>query len=230
MPADRPIKVLEVGSKSYHDQDTYRGLFPSPAYSYSGLDIEAGNNVDIVPANPFIWNEIKNNSFDICVSGQTFEHNPYFWITFAEIARVLTPGGMALIVAPGGGPVHRYPVDCWRFYPDSWAALCAVTGMELVESYFETDDMAATVTGGGWRDSAVITRKPQLKGSQLTTFHKRLDELVGLFKKENMPLQRAPLEPGKWITAYREEMQKTFPMTLSKAIHRKIRKPKAIHN
>jgi SAM-dependent methyltransferase len=130
------VRVLEVGSKSHHAQDTYRALFDTAGYAYTGLDIEAGSNVDIVPANPFVWNELADCSFDACISGQTFEHNPYFWVTFAEMARVLVPGGLTFVVAPGGGSVHRYPVDCWRFYPDAWPALSALCGMELLESYF----------------------------------------------------------------------------------------------
>jgi SAM-dependent methyltransferase len=230
MPVGKPIQVLEIGSKSYHEQDTYRSLFPSPEFAYTGLDIEPGTNVDIVPRNPFIWDEVQDSTFDVCISGQTFEHNPYYWITFAEIARVLKPGGLALIIAPGAGPVHRYPLDCWRFYPDSWAALCALTGVELVESYFETDTMAATVPGGAWRDSAAIARKPALEGAALSSFHDRLRKLVQLFRDEPMSVQQGALPQGKWATAYASEMSRTFPMTLSKSIQLKIRKPKRIHS
>lgn len=217
-----PLRVLEVGSKSYHSQDTYKALFPAPRFAYTGLDLEAGENVDVVPANPFIWDEIAECSFDLCVSGQTFEHNPYFWITFAEMARVLVPGGLALIVAPGGGAVHRYPVDCWRFYPDSWAALCTVSGLELVESYFETDEMAAAVNGGNWRDSAAVVRKPKLDGAELDAFHARLGLLVQLFRDEAMPVHPAPMVAGKWVEAYEREMRARAPLTISKTIRRKL--------
>ena len=42
---------------------------------------------------------------------------------FSELVRVTKPGGLIYINAPSNGPVHRYPVDCWRFYPDSGFAL-----------------------------------------------------------------------------------------------------------
>ena len=210
--ADALVRVLEVGSKSHHEQDTYRDLFPGGRFAYTGLDIEDGRNVDIVPNNPFIWNEIADCSFDLCVSGQTFEHNPYFWITFAEMARVLAPGGLAFVVAPGAGHVHRYPVDCWRFYPDSWPALCTLTGMELVESYFEGDELAARVEGGAWRDSAVIARKPLLDGDALGMFHQRLEKIVRLFHDEKLPVGR-PTREGRWVQAYRDEMKARAPLT-----------------
>jgi hypothetical protein len=37
--------------------------------------------------------------------------------------RILRPSGLLYINAPSNGPYHRYPVDCWRFYPDSGLAL-----------------------------------------------------------------------------------------------------------
>jgi SAM-dependent methyltransferase len=214
------VRVLEVGSKSHHIQDTYRGLFDAPAYAYTGLDIEAGPNVDIVPANPFVWKEVPDCSFEVCISGQTFEHNPYFWVTFAEMARVLVPGGIAFVVAPGGGSVHRYPVDCWRFYPDAWPALCGLSGMELVESYFEEDELAARVVGGFWRDSAVIARKPPLRGEALAAFHQRLRRIVGPLADEAVPIARAGRE-GPWVKAYREEVDSVAPPTWRSLIRRK---------
>lgn len=218
--ARQRVRVLEVGSKTYHAQDTYRELFDDAAYAYTGLDIEAGSNVDIVPENPFVWEEIADSSFDLTISGQTFEHNPYVWVTFAEMARVLVPGGLAFVVAPGGGHVHRYPLDCWRFYPDSWPALCTFTGMELVESYFEGDELASRVEGGGWRDSAVIARKPALAGDSLDAFHRRLAKISSVLRDERLPDIR-PGRQGPWVRAYREEMDARAPSTLRSRLRRK---------
>jgi SAM-dependent methyltransferase len=154
------VRILEVGSKSYEDQDSYRSLVDAQKHDYTGLDLEPGLNVDVVPDTPYVWPEISDESFEICISGQTFEHNPFFWVTASEMARVLVPGGYLCIIAPGGGPVHRYPMDCWRFYPDSWSALCALVGLEVVESYWEPDSVAIEVIGGEWRDTMLIARKP----------------------------------------------------------------------
>jgi hypothetical protein len=37
--------------------------------------------------------------------------------------RVLKPEGLFYLNVPSNGAFHRYPVDCWRFYPDSGRAL-----------------------------------------------------------------------------------------------------------
>ncbi|CDX15259.1 hypothetical protein MPL3356_180020 [Mesorhizobium plurifarium] len=227
--AQTGVRVLEIGSKSYDAQNTYQPLFPHPRFAYTGLDIEPGNNVDIVPMNTFVWPEIADCSFDLCLSASTFEHNPFFWVTFAEIARVTKPGGLALIIAPGAGHVHRYPYDCWRFYPDSWGALCSLTGMELVESYFETDKIAAANPENFWRDSAVVARKPKLSGVDLDAFHSRLQKIVSLFVDERPPSQIAPERHGKWVEAYEHFMQRKYPMTLSRMISKAIRRPSKIY-
>ena len=205
-PSAAKISVLEVGSKSYHAQDTFAGLFESDRFEYTGLDIEDGNNVDIVPQNPFCWNEIEDDTFDLCVSGQTFEHNPYFWSTFADISRILKPGGLAFIIAPASGKVHRYPVDCWRFYPDSWSVLSSMTGVELLESYVEQEDTAVRVSGGVWRDSACIIQKPALNGQSLVDFNGRLHEMLSFFRNHHVPFDTQPPKAGKWVNAYENQV------------------------
>ena len=154
-------RVLDVGSKSYLHQRSYKNIFARGRIEYVGLDLEPGLNVDLLPKDPFVWSEIADEAFDFVVSGQTFEHNPFFWITFAEMARVLRQGGLLLIIAPGRGRVHRYPVDCWRFYPDAWMALSNYCGLALVESNFEDYEQIGRVEDGAeWCDSSVVARKP----------------------------------------------------------------------
>jgi hypothetical protein len=63
-----------------------------------------------------------------------------FWLTFAEMARVVAPGGFIYISAPSNGPYHGHPGDCWRFYSDApkalaqWATHCGHE-LELVEAF-----------------------------------------------------------------------------------------------
>jgi hypothetical protein len=47
--------------------------------------------------------------------------------------RVLKPGGLIFLIAPSRGPEHRYPQDCWRFYPDGYRALAKFGRCELLE-------------------------------------------------------------------------------------------------
>jgi len=173
------LRILDVGSRSEQGGRSYRDLFEAPTFEYTGLDLESGPNVDLVPADPFDWMEIPTNSFDAVVSGQTFEHNPYVWITSAEIARVLRPGGHVAIVAPSKGPIHCCPLDCWRFYPDSWAALCAYVGLELLEVFSESGSWRFVMPSLVWGDIMMVGSKPHLKDEvESKAFYSRLEAIV----------------------------------------------------
>jgi len=122
-----PLRVLDVGSQDVNG--SYRQIFAEPLWSYTGLDMTVGLNVDIVLRTPYVWSEVASESADVVISGQAFEHIPYFWITMLEIVRVLKTGGICCILAPSSGPEHRYPLDCWRFYPDGMVALAQFAQM-----------------------------------------------------------------------------------------------------
>src|SRR5271155_971762 len=202
------VRVLDVGSGCNKEDRSYRDLFPGPIFEYVGLDLEPGHNVDLVPGDPFAWIELAAESVDIVVSGQTFEHNPYFWITAAEIARVLVPGGLAAVVAPSTGRVHRFPLDCWRFYPDSWSSVCAYVGLDLLEGFTEGKSWRKVIPGVYWGDSMMVSRKPALDDAVTAKhFYDRLDAIVAT----RVPVPARTLGPGKAGTAY--ERSHTLPWT-----------------
>jgi SAM-dependent methyltransferase len=157
----RPIDILDVGSQTRQGDLSLRSLFCPPDFRYVGLDVVEGHNVDLVPKDPFRWAEIADESFDLVISNQMMEHNPFFWISAAEMARVLRQGGLVANIAPSGGHVHRHPLDCWRFYPDSWVSICAYVGLELVESYRERPSWRKIIPGTYWEDAMMVGRKPQ---------------------------------------------------------------------
>lgn len=130
--SDPEIKVLDVGS--YDVNGSYRSFFSDTRFLYTGLDMEAGPNVDIVPAAPYDWAEIGTDTFDIVISGQAFEHIEFFWKTMEEMARVLRPGGLMCVIAPNGFGEHRYPVDCYRFFTDGLVALARYVGMDIIHA------------------------------------------------------------------------------------------------
>jgi len=106
-------------------------------WNYLGIDMEPGENVDLVLADGYDWKEIADNSFDVVLCSQVMEHARYPWRLAQEIARVLRPRGLALLVAPSAGHVHRYPEDCFRYFPDGLPALAATAGLSVIESYVQ---------------------------------------------------------------------------------------------
>lgn len=112
--------IVDVGAQDVNG--SLRTVCP-PHFQYVGADFVAGNGVDVVLTDPYQL-PFESNSLDIVVSSSCFEHSEMFWVLFLEIMRVLkSPGLFYLNVPSNGGAFHRYPVDCWRFYPDSGNAL-----------------------------------------------------------------------------------------------------------
>ena len=156
-----PLKIIDLGSCDING--SYRPLFNEPKWSYQGVDLEKGPNVDIVLQNPYLFSGIESNSVDVLISGQAFEHIEFFWITMLEIARVLKPGGLCCVIAPSGGYEHRYPVDCWRFYRDGFRALARFSHLQTKEIYTmtEIDCKGFTDESRQWRDTVMICEKPK---------------------------------------------------------------------
>jgi SAM-dependent methyltransferase len=152
------LHIYDLGSQDVNG--SYRPLFSEPSWHYVGLDMAAGQNVDVVLQTPYAWKEIASQSADVVVSGQAFEHIQYFWITMLEVARVLKPGGICCILAPSSGPEHRYPLDCWRFYPDGMASLAHFAQMEVLEVSTEWEDKGYMDGSDWWHDSMLVCRKP----------------------------------------------------------------------
>jgi SAM-dependent methyltransferase len=206
----RPIRVLDVGSGGRPGLLSFRELFAPPKFDYVGLDIDEFHNVDFVPGDPFCWTEIESESFDLVVSGSMLEHNPYFWITVAEIARVMAQDALAVLIAPSTGYPHRYPLDCWRFYPDSWSAMCTYVGLELVETYREPLSWRKTVPGTYWREAMMVARKHPFGDEQSRAdFYRRIDAIVATRTElPNPELSRRPGGPA----ATRYEQVHTLPL------------------
>jgi len=157
---NEPLQILDIGS---HDVNgSYRPIFDVPAWQYIGADLEPGRNVDIVLRHPYRWSELPSSSVDVLVSGQTFEHVSQPWAAILELARVLAPGGICCIIAPSSGPEHRYPVDCWRIYPDGFVALAALAELEVQEVVTQWEDAGYVDGSDAWHDSILIARRPKL--------------------------------------------------------------------
>jgi SAM-dependent methyltransferase len=169
---EEPISILDVGSLDVNG--TYRQLFNSVNWNYTGCDIAAGKNVDAVLSNIYSWSEFESNQFDVVISGQVFEHVEFFWFTILEIARVLKESGYCCIIAPSAGGEHRYPVDCWRFYPDGLRALAKYAGLEVKEAYTEWQDPGYPDHCGFWKDSVLVCRKPVMSDKQRSLFLKKI--------------------------------------------------------
>jgi SAM-dependent methyltransferase len=119
--------------------------------------LEPGENVDLVMADGYDWKEIFDNSYDVVLCSQVLEHTRYPWRLVQEIARVLRPRGVALLIAPSTGHVHRYPEDCFRYFPDGFAALASTAGLLVIESHVQ---QRPVYRSNIWLDAVAVLQKP----------------------------------------------------------------------
>lgn len=147
-------EVIEIGAQDVNG--SLRPIFP-PGVVYTGIDFVEGKGVDIVLEDPYAL-PLASESVDMIVCSSVFEHSELFWVLYLEIMRVLKPHGIFYLNVPANGDVHRWPVDCWRFYPDSGNALVTWAKRNnmnpvLLESYTSFQNK------GQWNDFVAVFTK-----------------------------------------------------------------------
>jgi SAM-dependent methyltransferase len=154
--SNNQLTAIEIGSQDVNG--SLRGNCPDK-FNYIGVDFVEGKGVDVILDDPYIL-PFEDNSADIVISSSCFEHSEMFWLVFLEIMRILKPHGLFYLNVPSNGTIHRWPVDCWRFYPDSGGALVTWAkrnGMHpmLLESY------TSTQVGDQWNDYVAVFLKDE---------------------------------------------------------------------
>ena len=157
---NEPLTIVDLGSCDYNG--SYRPIFDRQPWRYVGADLGPGNNVDLILHRAYLWRELKSDSVDVLVSGQTFEHTEFFWETILEIERVLKPAGLCCIIAPATGEEHRYPLDCWRIFADGFHALARYAGLEVLRVQTHWKELPKyDAESNKWHESVLIARKPR---------------------------------------------------------------------
>jgi len=144
---DCRLTVVEVGSADVNG--SYRAIFPNQTFHYVGCNRVLGPGVDLVLDDPYRL-PVPDAYAHVVISGQVLEQCEFFWLAFGEMLRILKPDGYLFLIAPSSGPIHCYPVDCYRFYPDAFRALAKYTGCRLVDLW--NDDR------GPWNDLVGVFR------------------------------------------------------------------------
>lgn len=167
MTTDRHYDVLDVGSQAAGNMRTHRELLTGHDVTYTGTDVSAGPNVDVVMRKPYRL-PFRSKSFDVVFTNSAFEHIPFPWVTFLEIVRVLRPNGLLFLVAPSRGHIH-WDFDCWRYYPDSMRALAAFSRIQLLEAHTDmppkdesrVDYTRVRFPENYWGDTVGVFRRPR---------------------------------------------------------------------
>ncbi|MEP7302149.1 MAG: methyltransferase domain-containing protein [Caldimonas sp.] len=87
----RGRRVLEVGSLDING--SIRVAFEE--CDYTGADLSPGPGVDIACPGQLL--AFPSGHFDVCLSCECFEHNPYWVETWANMLRMTRPGGLVVM-------------------------------------------------------------------------------------------------------------------------------------
>lgn len=157
-------EILEIGSCDVNGG--LRSIAPKGC-RYWGVDVTDGEGVDIVLDDPYRlpW---QASVFDAVVTTSVFEHTSMFWLTLVECMRVLKPTGVMYVNAPSNGAYHRYPVDCWRFYPDAGIAMAEWCRRSLYRTVLLESYVSDQQDGEHWNDFVAVLARDERHVAQHT--------------------------------------------------------------
>lgn len=216
----RAYDVLDFGSfVNTGQQRNHRLLFDDYRVSITGVDIQAGRNVDVAMTRPYTI-PLRSNSMDVVLTGQVFEHIPFPFASMLEIARVLRPDGLLFMTVPSRG--HRHSTyDLWRFYPDALRAFAAFSELELLEAHTDWPPREngrfvydrIDPVDHYWGDTTGVFRKPHLRRSLRRRIHR---EVVLRHANRVGGLEGVPLPTAGLVTrAQREELARRLESRLA---------------
>ncbi len=128
-------RLLEVGP-NLNPNSEYQKATPDGPRSWETIDLYAHPNITYQASSEYSF-PLKDDTFDIVLSGQVIEHVRKPWIWMKELARVCRPGGLVITINPVSWPYHEAPVDCWRIYPEGHRALAEEAGLTVELTKFE---------------------------------------------------------------------------------------------
>lgn len=126
----RPERALEVGGLMGADSLLrFPELAGAERYCLNLVELPSEDGITAVVGNANDMRDVfKDDMFDLVVCSATLEHDKRFWLSVAEMRRVLKPGGLLIISVPGyvkdeerdqGRATHTYRVhysfDYYRF-------------------------------------------------------------------------------------------------------------------
>lgn len=102
---------------------------------YVAVDIERGPNIDRVVNPTDLLSDQIEARFDLVICCDVLEHTMRPWMVIQGMANLLNPCGKLFCLAPFSWPLHRHPLDCYRFGPDGLSGLAEDAGLKVIEVY-----------------------------------------------------------------------------------------------
>ena len=114
-----PVIDLGAGEQSKY----YRPYFSGHEYIQLDLEAQPDGSTNII-ADMLNMPQVQSSFYGVVLMLEILEHVAIPFLAFKEAARILRPGGLLICTTISAWPIHRHPVDYWRFTPDGLAYLC----------------------------------------------------------------------------------------------------------
>jgi SAM-dependent methyltransferase len=129
----RGRRVLEVGS---HDPNAVVRSIVEPLQpgEYIGVDVAAGDGVDMVCPAERLLDQFGAASFDLVVCTEVLEHVRDWRLVVRNVKGVLRDGGLLVATTRSRGfEFHGYPLDFWRYQREDIQAIFGDLDIEALE-------------------------------------------------------------------------------------------------
>lgn len=162
-----PISILEVGSYDVNGsirEVVRRSPMNAGIKEYVGVDLMQGPGVDMIVSGHEV--AIEDSHFDLVMSLECFEHNPYWQDTLRNMLRMLKPGGWCIVTCASlGRPEHGTSrMDAasspgtsekgWSYYQN-----VSLQDFRNAVPFAETFDHCTLEYGAAWNDLYFVGRK-----------------------------------------------------------------------
>lgn len=146
LPRGSPARLIDIGCGT----KPYRQMFAPFVGEYVGLDLADTRydpaSVDLIGTATAV--PAADGAFDVLLSTSNLEHVEEPAAALREWARILRPGGTAIVTVPMHWHLHDEPRDFYRFTPHGLEHLFTQAGFTL--------DRLETL-GGFWTAAATMT-------------------------------------------------------------------------
>jgi SAM-dependent methyltransferase len=148
LPDDAAWRVLDVGCGG----QPFRSVFERKGHSYVSCDaVDPTGIVDHVAEidSDLPAELVDDGPFDFVLCSEVLEHVFDWDRAFANLSRLVAPGGRMLLTIPFVYPLHEQPYDFWRPTPHAIRRMSERHGLEIVtlETRGDVWDVLGTVGG-----------------------------------------------------------------------------------